>query len=118
MSDATFAAITNKAAIAVNKDPLAEQGVLRISSEWLPKSKHGGGEPSGYMIWSGALSKGGVVAALLNLNTAPQEVSKSDEFVLQTRNCASKTRNFVLKTRNYVSKMMIFVLRVVTFVLK
>jgi hypothetical protein len=78
MSAATYATITNKAAISVSKDPLAEQGVMRISSEWLPASKHGGGVPSGHMVWSGALSKGGVAAALLNLNTAPQEITMTE----------------------------------------
>ena len=54
MTAATLATITNKAAIAVNKDPLAEQGVLR-TSQWLPTSKHTDPEnnlPFGHMVVS------------------------------------------------------------------
>ena len=39
MSAATLATVTNKAAIAVNKDGLAEQGLLRTNT-WQPGNKH------------------------------------------------------------------------------
>lgn len=54
MTAATLATITNKAAISVNKDPLAEQGVLR-TSQWLPASKKTDPEnnlPYGHMVVS------------------------------------------------------------------
>ena len=54
MTAATLATITNKAAISVNKDPLAEQGVLR-TSQWLPAGRKTDPEnnpPYGHMVVS------------------------------------------------------------------
>ena len=74
MSAATLATITNKAAIAVNKDGLAEQGLLRTNT-WQPGNKHSPSSAHGYQVWSGALSKGGAAAVLANLETTPQAIT-------------------------------------------
>merc|ERR1712176_1443624 len=68
ISDATLATVTNKVAIAVNQDPLGEQGVLRRDGGYMPDKPRPTTNPAyGFQIWSGALSAGGVAAVLANL---------------------------------------------------
>ena len=76
MTAPTLATITNKAAIAVSKDTLGEQGLLRTSSLWQPQSKHVDLEhpPIGFQVWTGALSKGGATAVLANLDMSAKSI--------------------------------------------
>jgi len=76
LTQATLKTITTKGAIAVSKDSLGEQGVLRESPCYNPPSPYKPhytserprpGSPCGHQVWSGALSQGKVVAALVNL---------------------------------------------------
>jgi alpha-galactosidase len=78
LTAATLRTLTAEGAIAVSKDPLAEQGVLRESPCYAPPPEHAKvespaeryGSPCGHQVWSGALSHGGVAAVLTNLESA------------------------------------------------
>ena len=75
ISDATYATISNKAAISINQDPLGEQGVLRKSGGWVPNSNKPTNPAFGFQIWSGALSKGRVAVVLANLDNSSQQLT-------------------------------------------
>jgi alpha-galactosidase len=76
MTAPTLATLTNKAAIAVNQDALAVQGVLRRDGGWVPNKPRPTTNPSyGFQVWSGALSSGGVAAVLANLNGTAQALT-------------------------------------------
>ena len=101
ISGATLATITNVHAIAVSKDPLGEQGVLRESSCYHPPQHHHGpsgskyGSPCGYQVWSGAMSKDGVAAVLANLEPASQQnITLTDEHLPTNRRSHMSWRIF------------------------
>jgi hypothetical protein len=94
MTEATLATVTNANAIAVNKDSLGIQGVLRHSSAYqLPPSvpgmlgvrgqgvSHPVQDPTGYQVWSGRLSGSAAVAVLANLDASPKSITLTDEWL-------------------------------------
>lgn len=73
MTAATMATVTNTLAIAVNKDPLAEQGVLRVNTCYDGCVKDAETNvrtcnACGYQVWSGRLAKGAIAVVLANLD--------------------------------------------------
>ena len=69
MTDATLHTVTDTTAIAVNQDPLGEQGTLRLSGGYKPnKPRPTTNAAFGYQIWTGALSNHGAAAVLANLD--------------------------------------------------
>lgn len=81
--DATVATITAPLAISVSQDPLGEQGILRYSScdFYKPPVKGKYATPCGWQAWSGALSKNSVTTALVNMESQPQTITLTSDYL-------------------------------------
>ena len=80
VSAASKAILMNKDAIAVSKDPLGEQGLLRVNSQWEQPAFASRGilrsvPTFGYQVWSGALAGKSVAAVLANMELAKQTLT-------------------------------------------
>ena len=80
LTAADLATVTNKDAIAVSKDPLGEQGLLRVNSQWEQPAFASRGilrsvPTFGYQVWSGALAGKSVAAVLANMELAKQTLT-------------------------------------------